>query len=320
MDSRILYDVIVIGGGCAGYTAGIYVGRANLRVVLIEGPNSGGQLAKTSDVENFPGFEDPINGEELMNRMRAQAVKCAKNIVEDSVIRLETVKNEFEVYLESEKEPLRSRSVIIATGASVRRLDILGEKKYWLNGISGCAVCDGPLPIFFNKVLAVIGGGDSAMEEALYLTKFASEVVIIHRSSTFRASKIMLERAKSNPKIKFITNTVVTEINGGDFIEQIRLSNTETGEESFLNLGGMFYGIGHIPNTGFLLKKGSFGNQVKLDNEGYVVVHGTQTSVPGIFSAGDVHDKKYRQAVTAAASGCMAAIDAERWLESNHSK
>ncbi|AYV81524.1 MAG: NADPH-dependent thioredoxin reductase [Harvfovirus sp.] len=306
-----IFDVVVIGGGCAGYTAGIYAGRANLKVVILEGENSGGQLAKTSDVENFPGFEDAINGGELMNRMRAQAVKWAKNILENSAVRIEKA-NVFEIFLDN-GEKLRSRAVIIATGASVRRLDVPGEKEFWLNGISGCAVCDGPLPVFYNKVLAVIGGGDSAMEEALYLTKFARELVIIHRSSNFRASKIMLERAKLNPKIRFLTDTHVKEIIGTDMIEKLRL--VSGGVESELEVGGMFYGIGHIPNTAFLRVEGSVGASVKVDSEGYIVVNGSETSVPGIFSAGDVHDKKYRQAVTAAASGCMAAIDTERYLE-----
>ena len=306
------YKVIIIGSGPAGLTAALYTSRANLNPVVFEGMQPGGQLTITTEVENFPGFEHGIQGPELMDVMRKQVQRFGaqcffKNITEvDFSIRPFVVK--------SESETFTADSVIISTGASAKLLNIDSEKKYMGYGVSACATCDG----FFFKGLKVlvVGGGDTAMEEANYLTKFASEVTIIHRRDEFRASKIMYDRAKKNPKIKFITNAVIKEILGKEedskkFVIGALLKNTKDGSTWEIPTDGIFMGIGHQPNTSL------FKGILDMDETGYLIIKPgtTKTNIEGIFAAGDVADKTYRQAVTAAGSGCMAAIDAQHWLE-----
>jgi thioredoxin reductase (NADPH) len=301
-----VHDVIIIGSGPAGYTAAVYTARAQLKPLVFEGTEFGGALMTTTEVENYPGFKDGITGPELMDQMREQALRFGADLRMEDVDEVslqgdvKTVTVGGEIY--------QARAVILAMGAAARQLGVPGELERIGTGVSTCATCDG---FFFrDQDIAVIGGGDSAMEEATFLTRFARSVTLIHRRDEFRASKIMLERAQANPKITFLTNTAVTAVQGETKVSGVLLKNTVTGEESSLAVTGVFVAVGHDPRSA--LVKG----QVGLDGEGYVQVAGrsTSTSVDGVFAAGDLVDHTYRQAITAAGSGCAAAIDTERWL------
>lgn len=306
--------LIIIGSGPAAYTAAIYSARADLDPLVYEGfmaggIPAGGQLTTTTDVENYPGFPDGVQGPELMERMRRQSLRFQTRIKTQTVTRVEIKTDGFNVVTDSETQ--EARCLIIATGATAKRLNLPGEKHLWQKGISACAVCDGALPIFRNKVVAIIGGGDSAAEEATYLTKYASKVCLVHRRDSLRASVYMQDKLLANKKIEVIWDTVAVEAIGDKSLTGIKLKNVKTGQERVLNAGGLFYAVGFTPNTGFLT------GLLELDESGYIKTKPgtTQTSVPGIFAAGDVQDKLYRQAVTAAGSGCMAALDAQRYLE-----
>jgi len=309
--------VVIIGSGPAGWTAAIYAARAEMHPFVVEGGISrtmipGGQLMFTTEVENYPGFREGVDGQTLMLDMKAQAMRFDTRVLTEDVVEIDADERPFRLVTTSGKVVLAD-TVIVATGANANWLGLPNEERLAKSGggVSACAVCDGALPHFRDRVLAVVGGGDTAMEDALYLTKFAKEVVIIHRRDELRASKIMAERALENEKITFAWNTVVTDVYGDDVITGVRLQDTITGVERDLDVGGLFVAIGHSPNTGFL--KGV----VDLKENGYVrtpIPWRTQTSVPGIFAAGDVMDDYYRQAVTAAGTGCMAALEAERWL------
>ena len=300
-------NVIIIGSGPAGYTAAIYAARANLEPLVLKGLDAGGQLMLTTDVENFPGFADGIMGPALMGDLEKQAARFGSEILAVHVTRVDLSARPFGVWAGDQE--WRANAVIIATGASARWLGVPGEEKLRGRGVSACATCDG---FFFReKELLVVGGGDSAMEEATFLTKFASKVTIVHRREEFRASKIMVDRALANPKIEVIWNATVAEIIGQDAVTGARLLDTVTGQTTEVGTDGVFMAIGHDPNTSL------FAGQLALDAAGYVVVDEprTSTSVEGVFAAGDVTDTIYRQAVTAAGQGCKAAIDAERFLE-----
>ncbi len=303
--SQDVRNVVIIGSGPAGLTAAIYAARAELKPLVFAGAVPGGQLMITSEVENFPGFAKGIQGPELMMAMRAQAERFEAEIIDVNVDSVDFSKQPFVVT--AGEKTVQANSVIIATGASSKWLGLESEKRLIGHGVSSCATCDG---FFFKgKDIVVVGGGDAAMEEALFLTKFASKVTVIHRRDQLRASKIMQERAKKNPKIEFIWNSEVSEVIGKDKIEAVRLHNTVTGEDSEFKTQGMFVAIGHAPNTLF------FKGQIALDKKGYIVVKdNTRTSVEGVFVGGDVQDYRYRQAVTAAGLGCMAAMDTEKWL------
>ena len=302
-------DVIIIGSGPAGLTAALYAARANLKPLVVEGLESGGQLMLTTAVENFPGFRDGIMGPELMAEMRAQAERFGAEILAGDVTSVELGASPFVVRLGEQAH--QTRSLIISTGASARLLGLPSERALMGHGVSTCATCDGYF--FRGKPIAVVGGGDSAMEEAVFLTKFASQVTVLHRRDRLRASKIMQDKAFSNPKIKFEWNTELAEVKDVDrgVVTGAVLRDRETGATRELQVDGVFIAIGHTPNTGL------FEGQVELDANGYIVAGtGTRTSVPGVFACGDVQDHVYRQAITAAGTGCMAAIDAERYLES----
>ncbi|MEJ5262014.1 MAG: thioredoxin-disulfide reductase [Ignavibacterium sp.] len=310
------FKVVIIGSGPAGLTAAIYTARANLNPVVFEGLQPGGQLTITTEVENFPGFEHGIQGPELMDIMRKQAHRFGAQSIYKDITEVDFSKRPFK--LKSYDEEYFADAVIISTGASARLLGIESEAKYMGYGVSACATCDG----FFFKGLKVlvVGGGDTAMEEANFLTKFASEVTIIHRRDEFRASKIMLDRAKKNPKIKFLTNKVIKEVlgveeGGKKRMTGVLLEDTKDHSVTQLDADGLFIAIGHKPNTEL------FKNYLEMDETGYLIVQpgSTYTNVEGVFAAGDVADKKYRQAITAAGTGCMAALDAERWLEAQES-
>ncbi len=310
-------QVVIIGSGPAGWTAAVYAARAELQPLVFEGAGSrtmipGGQLMFTTDVENFPGFKNGIGGQDLMMEMRAQAQRFGTRIVSEDIVDIDVEQRPF-VLTSSRGKVVRADAVIIATGANAKWIGLPNEERLARSGggVSGCAVCDGALPAFRNKVLAVVGGGDSAMEDATYLTKFATQVLLIHRRDQLRASKIMAERALSNPKIRPLWNKVVTDVLGDEFVTGLRLKDTVTGEESEIEAAGLFVAIGHEPNTAFL------NGKIRLTPKGYVempVPWRTHTSVEGIFACGDVMDDYYRQAVSAAGTGCMAALDAERWL------
>jgi thioredoxin reductase (NADPH) len=303
-------NVIIIGSGPAGLTAALYAARANLKPLLIEGLESGGQLMLTTMVENWPGFRDGIMGPDLMTEMRAQAERFGTETVEGSVTTVQLGQRPFLVSL-SDGRTWTAGALIIATGASARWLEIQSDRKLAGHGVSTCATCDGYF--FKGRPIAVVGGGDSALEEAIYLTKFASKVTLVHRRDTLRASKIMQDKAFANPKISFIWDSEVADVRdvGKGEVTGIVLRNLKTGVRSEVPLDGVFIAIGHTPNTSL------FAGQIDLDPAGYVVTSlGSRTSVPGVFAAGDVQDHVYRQAITAAGSGCMAAIDAERYLES----
>jgi thioredoxin reductase (NADPH) len=305
-------EVIIIGSGPAGLTAAIYTARANLRPLMLEGEltsssdQPGGQLMLTTEVENYPGFVDGIQGPDLMANFRAQAARFGTRIVTERAERVDFSSRPFGVWTRDNE--YRAHSVIISTGAQARMLGLEAEKRLLGHGLSTCATCDG---FFFQGLpIAVVGGGDSALEEALFLTKFGQKVSVVHRRDSLRASKIMQERAFKNEKIEFVWDTVVTDLVGDKRLEGAQLRNVKTGEQSVLAVSGLFVAIGHVPNTGL------FAGQLALDANGYILTHdGTRTSVEGVFAAGDVQDHVYRQAITAAGSGCMAAIDAERWLE-----
>jgi thioredoxin reductase (NADPH) len=307
--------VIIIGSGPAGLTAAIYAARANLSPLLFEGFQAGGmpggQLMITGLVENYPGFPDGIEGQKLMTDMRQQAVNMGIRLIMEDIVSVKLDERPFVVTSMSDKK-YKTDAIIIATGATARRLPLDSEKKLWNKGISACAVCDGALPIFRGKELAVIGGGDASVEEADHLTKFGSKVYMIHRRDELRASKIMQKRAINHPKIEILWNKIVEEFLGEESLTGLKLKDTKTGELSELPVDGAFEAIGHIPNTGIL------NGQVETNENGYIITKpdSTQTSVEGIFAAGDVQDAKYRQAVTAAGSGCMAAIECEHWLSS----
>ena len=302
------YDVVIIGSGPSGYTAALYASRANLKTLLFKGFESGGQLMLTTDVENYPGYRDGVMGPDMMEDFEAQAARFGAEMRPDEIERVDFSERPFKLWPEGEDDPVLAKSVIVSTGAKAKWLGLEGEKRLMGRGVSGCATCDGFF--FTDRKVAVIGGGDTAMEEALFLTRFASEVNIIHRRDEFRASKIMLDRARNNEKTNFITNTTVEDILGEDAVTGARLKDTDTGEEWDIELGGFFTAIGHEPATRL------FAGQVEMDEGGYILQkEHTMTSVPGVFAAGDVSDTRYRQAVTAAGDGCMAAIDAERWLE-----
>ena len=305
-------SLVIIGSGPAGYTAALYAARANLAPLLFEGFYSGppgGQLMTTTDVENYPGFPEGIMGPELVDRFRAQALRFGTSFLQEDVEEIKCEGHPFTV--RGKKTSVQADAIIIATGASANRLDIpgAGEDGFWQKGVTACAVCDGAAPIFRNRPLFVIGGGDSAMEEALFLTKFGSHVTIVHRRDKLRASKIMQERAFRNPKLGFLWDSVVTQVEGDTVVRSLTIANLKTGKETVHEAAGLFFAIGHTPNTAFL--KG----QLDIHPNGYLkVLHGTETSREGIFAAGDVQDFKYRQAITAAGSGCMASLEAEKWL------
>jgi len=306
-------QVVIIGSGPAGHTAAIYTGRAKLNPIMFEGEMAGGvaaggQLTTTTEIENFPGFPEGLSGPELMMRMREQSLHCGARIETKTVDNVDLSSRPFKVFIED--RIIEAETLIIATGATAKRMGVPGEEDYWQKGISACAVCDGGLPLFRNKPLVVVGGGDSAAEEATYLTKFASEVILLVRRNELRASKAMQDRVLNNPKIKVMWNTVLESTQGNDLLTQLTIKNLNTQETQLINASGLFYAIGHTPNTAFL--KG----QLDLDETGYIKVKPgtTQTSVAGVFACGDVQDKVYRQAITAAGSGCMAALEAERLI------
>ena len=305
-DERRAVKVAILGSGPAGLTAALYAARAELKPLVLSGVPAGGQLLITTDVENFPGFPEGIQGPELVDRMRRQAARFGAEFVDDNVTRVDFSRRPF-VLETGTHGSVVADAVIVATGANARWLDLPSEERLKGHGVSACATCDG---FFFKgKELAVIGGGDTAMEEALFLTNFATKVTIVHRRAEFRASPIMLQRARTHPKISFLVDTIVEEVLGSGTVEGLRVKNLRTDAVSTLAVGGLFVAIGHVPATSVL--RGA----LDLDAEGYVRVRDhTRTNVEGVFAAGDVHDRHYRQAVSAAGSGCMAAIDAERWL------
>jgi thioredoxin reductase (NADPH) len=309
--------LVIIGSGPAAWTAAIYAARANLNPVVYEGEPSrtmlpGGQLMFTTEVENYPGFPDGVTGPEMMQRFREQAVRFETRIVSEDIRSVDLSRHPF-VLTPNYSDPIEALAVIVATGARANWLGLPNEERLAQSGggVSACAVCDGALPVYRDQVLAVVGGGDSAMEEALYLTKFAKEVIIIHRRDQFRASQIMADRVLQHPKVRVLWNTQVMEVLGYDHVTGVRLQDTQTSEERELAVGGLFIAIGHTPNTAFL------SGQLELHPTGYICTPEawrTATTVDGVFAAGDVMDSYYRQAITAAGTGCMAALEAERWL------
>jgi len=302
------FDVVIIGAGPSGYTAGIYCSRAGYDTLILSGILPGGQLVNTTEVENYPGFENGIMGPDLMIDMRKQSQRMGTTIIDDEVVDVDFRRKPLKVLTASEE--YEGRAVIIATGANPRKIGLEGEETFGGKGVSYCATCDGPF--FRNQEIVVVGGGDSAIEEATFLTKFASTVHIVHRREELRASKIMQERALTNEKIKFHWNSAVTDIKGDQKVQQAVLKNLKTDEETTLDIGGLFVAIGHEPNTKL------FKNQIDLDDQGYIVLKNkTHTNVEGVFAAGDVHDRSYRQAITAAAFGCMAAIDVDKFITEN---
>ena len=308
VDYSKVHEVVIVGSGPAGYTAAVYTARAQLNPVIYEGSvTAGGALMNTTEVENFPGFEHGIMGPELMEQMRKQALRFGANLVTDDIVSM-NLTSEIKELEDGSGNKIRAKSVILAMGSAYKELGLENEKRLSGRGVSWCATCDG---FFFREqVIAVVGGGDSAMEEANFLTKFASKVVVIHRREALRASKIMAERALNNPKIEFVFNTEVLDVLGEDKVTGLKLKNSVTGEESVREFTGLFIAIGHLPRSE--LVKG----EVKLNGEGYVEVEGrsTRTNLKGVFACGDLVDHTYRQAITAAGSGCQAALDAERFL------
>ena len=302
-----IYDIIIIGSGPSGYTAAVYAGRANGKVLMLKGYQTGGQLMLTSDVENYPGFEEGILGPEMMEMFEKQARRFGTEMLKDDVTAVDFSKRPFTITTDFGE--YQGRAIIISTGASAQWLGLPSEQKLQGRGVSACATCDG---FFFkNKDVAVVGGGDTAMEEAIFLTKYATHVTVIHRRDMLRASKIMQDRARKNPKISFVWNSEVAEVLGEEGVTGLKLRHVTTGKESELPVHGLFLAIGHKPNTDL------FKGLINMDKAGYIVpVEHTMTNIPGVFAAGDVTDHRYRQAVTAAGDGCRAAIDAERWLES----
>jgi thioredoxin reductase (NADPH) len=304
-----MHNVVILGSGCAGNTAAVYSGRANLQPLVLEGHEPGGQLSITTEVENFPGFVEGIQGPQLIENMKQQAIRFGAEYQAGRVVHADLSHRPFKLDLEDGRQ-IETRTLIVATGASARWINLPNEQKLIGHGVSSCATCDG----FFyrDKLIMVVGGGDSAMEEAIFLTRFGREVAIIHRSENFRASKIMLERARKNPRIKFITNSVVEDVYDVDkgHVTGVKIRNVLTGETYERDVDGLFLAIGHIPNTK------PFAGKLDLDQDGYILSHGgARTNVHGVFHAGDVQDRTYRQAITAAGAGCMAALEAERLLE-----
>ncbi|KAK6201305.1 thioredoxin reductase [Scheffersomyces amazonensis] len=312
------HRVTIIGSGPAAHTAAIYLARAEIKPTLYEGLlangiAAGGQLTTTTEIENFPGFPQGINGSTLMEQMREQSVRFGTEIITETISKVDFSKRPFKLWTEwnEDAEPITTDAVIIATGASAKRMHIEGEETYWQQGISACAVCDGAVPIFRNKPLAVVGGGDSACEEALFLTKYGSKVYLLVRRDQLRASTIMQRRVQNNDKLEILWNSEAKEAKGdGKLLQSLSVYNNKTKETKDLPVNGLFYAIGHTPATKV------FENQLKTDETGYIITTpGTaETSIPGIYAAGDVQDKKYRQAITSAGSGCMAALDCEKFL------
>ena len=305
-------NVVIVGSGPAGHTAAIYSARANLTPFMFEGyvigGSAGGQLTTTTDVENYPGFPEGIEGPELMQLFRKQSERFGTEMVQEDVISVDFSQRPF--VLKSESREVKAHSVIISTGATAKRMGVPNEEKMWNNGMSACAVCDGALPMFRNQPLMVIGGGDTAVEEATYLAKFGSIVYLVHRRDQLRASKIMQERALKHPKLEILWDTVLEDALGEDYLTGASIKNIKTGQVRQVEVAGLFYAIGHTPNTSI------FNGQLDLDDAGYIKLKlGTQeTNIEGVFAAGDVHDHKYRQAITAAGTGCAASLEAERWL------
>ena len=307
--------VVIIGSGPAAFTAGLYAGRAELRPLILEGTVfnrrgeiPGGQLMTTTEVENYPGFPDGISGPDLMDLFRRQTARFGARLEQTDVVKVDLKHFPFRL-VTSENTEIEALSLIIATGARAKKLEPKGSERFWQNGVSACAVCDGALPLFRGRPLIVVGGGDTAMEEAGFLTKYGSRVTIVHRRDEFRASRIMQDRVFENPKINVLWNHELTELHGDDCLDAVTVRSTVDGKTERLEAGGLFYAIGHVPNTAFL------DGQVETNETGYIVLkHGQETSVPGVFAAGDVHDFRYRQAITAAGAGCAAALDAEHYL------
>eukprot|EP00834_Sanchytrium_tribonematis_P008536 NODE_1036_length_2506_cov_0.353552.p1 type:complete len:325 gc:universal NODE_1036_length_2506_cov_0.353552:2109-1135(-) len=309
-----IHKVVIVGSGPSAHTAAIYTSRAMLKPVLYEGflasgIAAGGQLTTTTEVENFPGHIT-ISGMALTDKFREQSIHNGTEVITETITSI-TKKNDIFILKNEENEEIQAHSVIVATGATAKRLFLPGEDVYWQKGISACAVCDGASPIFRNVELAVVGGGDSACEEATFLTKYASKVYMLVRRNEFRASKVMQERVFKNKKIEVLWNTAPIKCDGnGKLLQKLTLMDTQTQKTRDLSVNGLFYAIGHVPNTKWL------NSLVELDEDGYIKVHGTHTNVPGLFASGDVADKKYRQAITAAGTGCMAALDCEHYLSS----
>ncbi|MDN5279669.1 MAG: thioredoxin reductase [Clostridiales bacterium] len=307
--------VVIVGSGPAGLTAAIYTARADLQPLVIEGftkgGQAGGQLMTTTEVENFPGFPEGIDGPELIMNMKKQAERFGAEFIMEDIDKVDFSSKPYT--LSNSNRTITAHSVIISTGASARILDLPSVKKFWGKGVSACATCDGALPMFRNQVIAVIGGGDSAIEEASFLTRFASKVLLIHRRQEFRASKAMQKRAFDNPKIELVLDSVLDEVYGSQFMEGIKVKNVKTDEISDYACKGLFMAIGHVPNTDFIK------DAIDLNEKGYIKVKhpSTATNIEGVFGCGDVIDPHYRQAITAAGTGCAAALDAERWLQAN---
>jgi len=309
VDYTKIHDVVIVGSGPAGYTAGVYAARAQLNPVLYEGSvTAGGALMNTTEVENFPGFEHGIMGPDLMDQMRKQSLRFGAQLVTDDITEMK-LDGEIKTLVDGSGNTIKARAVILAMGSAYKEIGLTNEKRLSGRGVSWCATCDG---FFFrDQVIAVVGGGDSAMEEANFLTKFASKVVLIHRRDQLRASKIMAERAKANPKIEFLFNTEVIDVLGEDKVTALKLRNTVNSEESVRDFTGLFVAIGHLPRSELVT------GQITTNSEGYVEVEGrsTRTNLKGVFACGDLVDHTYRQAITAAGSGCQAALDAERFLQ-----
>ncbi len=308
IDSQEVNELVIVGSGPAGYTAAIYAARAQLKPIIYEGSvTAGGALMNTTEVENFPGFVDAVMGPDLMDSMRKQAKRFGAQLITDDIIEMD-LSGDVKTLKDGSGNTIKAKAVILAMGSAYREIGLANEKRLSGHGVSWCATCDG---FFFrDQVIAVVGGGDSAIEEATFLTRFASKVVLIHRRDSLRASKIMADRAAANPKIEFLWNTEVTDVLGADKVSGLKLRNTTTGEESTREFTGLFVAIGHTPRSELI------ADQIKLNSEGYVEVEGrsTQTSLSGIFACGDLVDFTYRQAITAAGSGCQAALDAEKFL------
>lgn len=312
-------NLVIIGSDPAGYTAALYAGRAQLKPVVFEGFVAGGlpggQLMTTTEVENFPGFSSGIHGPQLMYQMRQQALRWGAQLITDDVVSVDFSQYPFEL-VSADSLKIQACAVIICTGATAKRLHLPGEDQFWNNGISACAICDGASPLFANGDIAVVGGGDSAVEEALYLTKYARKVNLLVRSNRLRASKTMQERVLNHTQIGIHWHSSPISVHGDKVLRCVKIRDTQTGLVSDLTVGGLFYAIGHTPNTQL------FQGQLELDEAGYIKTQGksTATNIPGIWAAGDVQDRVYRQAITAAGTGCMAALEAERWLSEQHSR